>query len=57
MPKTPNYIEENKIRKEALSEENEFILNEVLGQGALTGEPGERQNTQSNMEDSLEENF
>jgi hypothetical protein len=55
--KKTDYVEENKIRKEAISEENDFILNEVLGKGMMTGEPGEKQNVQSNIEETIEENY
>lgn len=52
-PTTPDYQRANEKLKKAVEKEDEFLQEEVLGEG-FEGEL-EPQNVQSNIEDSLEE--
>ncbi len=52
MPQTPNYIQENEIRKKAIAEEEKFLQDEVIGKGAAI--PATYQNLQGDMEDAIE---
>lgn len=53
---TSNYQEENKRRRKAVEEENEFLKENVIGQGVnSTTDFTPTQNIQSDMERSLDE--
>ena len=52
-PDTPDFHKENKDRKDALAQEDEFLKEEVLGQGAE--QEMDPQNVQSDIEKTLED--
>jgi|FLYM01.1.fsa_nt_gi hypothetical protein len=52
--RTKDYRKENEMRKKAIEAENEFLKEEVIGQGAMESTRSSRQNIQSNIERAIE---